>query len=67
MDYFSNEFYVYRVDSSSTTDMELLSLVGTSIQTLRVDDSLYFGVAEPVSVAGVTLIREPIASGGGAE
>jgi hypothetical protein len=60
MDYFSNEFYVYQVSDSSLSDSDLLVLVGTSIQTLRVGNSLYFGVSDPVSVDGITLIREPI-------
>lgn len=65
MEYFSNDLYVYQATDFSLTDLELLTLVGTSIQTLRVGDALYFGTSEPVSGSGYILIREPIVFDGG--
>lgn len=57
----ANEFYVYRSESSDLTDIELLGIVGTSIQTIRTPTDLYFGVIEPLATSSAyTLIREPI-------
>jgi hypothetical protein len=57
----ANEFYVYRCTIPNISDIELLGLVGTSIQTLRVNGEVYFGVTDPlVDNPGYTLVREPV-------
>lgn len=61
MDLFDSSLYVYQADNGSLTDLELLELIKTSVQTARSGGNLYFACDSLISGPGFSLVREPVA------
>lgn len=57
---FDNSFYIYKTNDGTLTDSQLLDFVTTSVQTLRVGGTLYFGTPTFMEGPEYVLIREPI-------
>lgn len=60
LSFFDNSLYVYQANNGSLSDSELLGLVTTSVITLRIGQSLYFGAPDLMESTEFTLIREPL-------
>ena len=58
--FFDNSYYVYKANNGSLSDLELVSLVTTSISTLRMGDQLFFGAPQFMESSEFILVREPI-------
>lgn len=57
---FANSLFVYKADDATLTDLQLLALTGTSVQTQRTRTELYFATYDEISGSGFNKVRDPI-------
>jgi len=60
LSFFDETYYVYQANDGTLTDLELLGLVTTSVNTLRIGESLFFGAPTFMESNEFTLVREPL-------